>query len=300
MTRPIIQLLLTCTLSIICLHPAHAQWTQTPGPFGGTVFFLETYAGAYWAGAESGLYRSLDGQQWNRVENLGREPVVAGLADQDTLYIIRGLLRSDLLTSTDGGQSWKLTEIDEAPPTNHVSLKKTGGALIIAAITPNNYYLRSRNNGATFGLLPGGGAASPDLLDANGGLIVKGGDSPTLQISQNGGNTFFNRMIAPGFNTNYQVVVLDSAIVTRVQSNGGALSVQISFDTAQNWQALNLPAGFDPDVVALRRSGEKGLLALIFGQYAWTTDYGVTWTVFSAPEAPRGMHTNGNEWLLVF
>ena len=149
MTRPIIQLLLTCTLSIICLNPAQAQWTQTPGPFGGTVFFLETYAGAYWAGAESGLYRSVDGQQWSRVENLGREPVVAGLADQDTLYIIRGLLRCDLLTSTDGGQSWKLTEIDEAPPTNHVSLKKTAGSLIIAAITFNNYYLRSKNNGAT-------------------------------------------------------------------------------------------------------------------------------------------------------
>jgi len=298
MNRFTIHLLLTCTLSIICLHPAHAQWTQTPGPFGGTVFFLETYAGAYWAGSESGLYRSVDGQQWSRVENLGREPVVAGLADQDTLYIIRGLLRSDLLVSTDGGQSWKLTEIAEEPPTNRVSLKKTAGALIIAAITPNNYYLRSRNNGATIGFLPGGGSATSDFFDANGGLIVKGGNSPTLQISQNGGTNFFNRMIAQGFNNNYQVVVLDSAIVTRVQSNGGALSVQISFDTAQSWQALDLPAGFDPDVVTLRRSGEKGLLALIFGQYAWTTDYGANWTVFSVPEPPRELLQTGNDWLL--
>ena len=191
-----------------------------------------------------------------------------------------------------------MTEIAEEPPLNYVSLKKTAGALLICKITLQNRYLRSRNNGATFGSLPGGGPASPDLLDANGGLIVRGSDSPTLQISQNGGTTFFNRMIAPGFNTNYKVVVLDSAIVTRVQSNGGPLSVQISFDTAQTWQPLNLPAGFDPDVVGLRRSGEKGLLALIYGQYAWTTDYGVTWQVFSAPEAPRGMHTNGNEWLL--
>ena len=196
-----IQLLLICSLSIICLSPAQAQWTQTPGPFGGTVFFLDSYAGAYWAGSESGLYRSPDGQQWSRVENLGQEPVVAGLADQDTLYIIRGLLRSDLLTSTDGGQSWTLTEIAEEPPLNYVSLKKTAGALLICKITLQNRYLRSRNNGATFGSLPGGGPASPDLLDANGGLIVRGSDSPTLQISQNGGTTFFNRMIAPGLKT---------------------------------------------------------------------------------------------------
>ncbi|MCC6282851.1 MAG: hypothetical protein IT262_19760, partial [Saprospiraceae bacterium] len=275
MNRLTIQLLLTCTLSIICLKPAQAQWTQTPGPFGGTVFFLESYAGAYWAGSESGLYRSPDGQQWSRVENLGQEPVVAGLADQDTLYIIRGLLRSDLLTSTDGGQSWKLTEIDEQRPTNRVLLKKTAGALIIAAITPSNYYLRSRNNGATIGFLPGGGSSSTDYFDANDGLIVKSNSENLLFISQNGGNTFFNRNIASGFNTNYKVIVLDSAIVTRVQQNGGPLSVKISFDTAQSWQTLNLPAGFDPDNVTLRRSGKKGLLALIYGQYAWTTDYGV-------------------------
>ena len=298
MTQTATRVLAILALSIICHSEAHAQWSQTPGPFGGAVFFLEHYSGAYWAGSEAGLYRSADGQQWSRVENLGIEPVVAGLADQDTMYLVRGLLRCDLLTSTDGGQTWKVTEIDETPPTTHVVLKKAAGALIIGAVTPSNYYLRSKDNGATIGFLPGGGVILPDFLDANGGLIVKGGSSANLQISQNGGNTFFSRMIAPGFNTNYQVVVLDSAIVTRVQSNGGALSVKISFDTAQNWQTLNLPPGFDPDAVTLKRSGKKGLLALIFGQYAWTTDYGVTWKVFTSPEVPWGIHENGNEWLL--
>lgn len=129
-------------------------------------------------------------------------------------------------------------------------------------------------------------------------MIVKGGNSALLRISQNGGNTFFSRTIAAGFNNNYQVVVLDSAIVTRVQSNGGTLSVQISFDTAQQWQALSLPPGFDPNVVTLKRSGKKGLFALIYGQYAWTTDYGAHWAVFSSPELPRELLYLGNDWLI--
>ena len=119
MTQTVTRLLTILALSIICQFKAHAQWSQTPGPFGGAVFFLESYAGAYWAGSESGLYRSVDGQQWSRVENLGIEPIVAGLADQDTLYLVRGLLRCDLLTSTDGGPAYTREQIGKIAVTEY-------------------------------------------------------------------------------------------------------------------------------------------------------------------------------------
>jgi len=145
MNRLIFNALVVLSLVGISHFSAYAQWSQTPGPLGGTVFFMESYAGAYWAGSESGLYRSVDGQSWSRVEHLGREMIIAGLADQDTFYLVRGTVRSDLLTTTDGGQTWKVTEISDVPPLTNVTLKKIAGALIIARITSQAWYLRSKD-----------------------------------------------------------------------------------------------------------------------------------------------------------
>jgi len=192
---------------------AHAQWSRLPGPFGGDVFFLEQYAGAFWAGAESGLYRSSDGLEWSQVSNLGNSRVLAGLVDHDTLYILRGIFPTQLLTTIDGGQSWLAIELTNEYPGIGATLKKTAGTLIIADLTNGSLYLSSKDNGASFGDLPGNGPGNVDLFDANGALAAYYNGS-VLRISQNGGNSFFSRPLPPNNSFAKSVVVTDSAIVS--------------------------------------------------------------------------------------
>jgi uncharacterized repeat protein (TIGR01451 family) len=280
----------------ICPLMAYAQWEPVKGPPGGAVYFLESYAGAYWAGSISGLYRSVDGLKWDRIENIGFGQVISGLVDQDSFYFIKGGIgiKSELLTTANGGQSWKATELPITNPEGNTSIRKAGGVLIIKS---TNLLLISKDNGNTFNNAIGWG----NLLDANNDWIVNGFYDQYISISLDGGSTFFNRLIATGFTNYYQAIVLDGTIVTRVQSNGGPISLKISFDTAQTWQNLTLPAGFGSDDVAIRRSGKKGLLVLKYDQsaYAWSTDNGTTWIVFSAPQVPRQLLEMGNgNWLI--
>ncbi len=272
-----------------------AQWTQAPALFGGEVFFIQQYAGAYWSGSETGLYRSIDGLQWARVTNLGDAPIIGGVADKDTLYILRSGHNTEVLTTTDGAQTWSTVEVSSEVIYNSAYIKKAGNALIVGRL-PDGTYVRSKNNGASFQFF--GGPGNPGQLDANGSVIAYFNGS-NLSISQNSGKSFFTRALPPNNDYASQVVVMDTAIFLISQlSGGGANTMHVSYDVAQTWQPVALPAGFLPDEVNLRRSGKKGLIVQKYGNNAYTEDYGQTWQVFAAPVVPRQLLRANNTWLI--
>jgi uncharacterized repeat protein (TIGR01451 family) len=289
------QFLIIITLIIYFHSTSFAQWTKVPGPFGGTSFFMESYAGKYWSGSESGLYHSVDGQQWNRSENLGETRVIAGLVDQDTLYIVRGETNSELLTTIDGGQTWLATPLLSGYPGSQVRLHKSKGLLMIFGLN-SDFPLTSKDNGLTIDYLLFG-AQLASRFDANHNMIVSSPPA-SLSVSFNAGNTFSNRMYPTGFNSCNALFVLDSAIVIRLQQiAGGAVGMKISFDTAQTWNTILMPTGFSI-VSPIWRSGKKTLITKIGLEYAMTTNYGNSWTVFSAPESPLNLISIDDSWLM--
>lgn len=296
-----IRLSLFLLFSILFSISSKAQWRQVAGPFGGEVFFLQQYAGAFWAGSESGLYRSPDGLQWARVTTMGNKPVIAGLVDNDTLYIVRDSdYKTDVLTTTDGGQSWRSVRLVNTPPGNRVFMKKAADVLVVAMIYSPilSLYFSSPNNGATFQNSPFSEPEHIDLFDANGAVMAAYYSGNNIWVSIDGGlSALFGRTLPPDYNKANQIVVTDSAIIVRGEASSGAATAQISFDTAQSWQPLPFPIGFDVGLT-LQRTGQKGIMAIIPGKYAYTEDYGLHWQVFISPAVPRQLCKMGNHWLI--
>lgn len=283
--------------SLFCSVPAYTQWAPAPMPEGGEVFFLEYYANAYWAGANSGLYRSANGLQWEHVDNLGFNPFVAALVDADTMYLVQNEQKTEVLTTTDGGQSWKKTTAFPEKSAFNPRLYKSGDVLVISNAGPFLYYLKSADNGNSFQGFQGGQQdLNGGLFDANGGIMAY--FFSYFYLSVDGGATFSWQLLPANHNEALRVLTTDSAIVVRSQLNSGPPEVFISFDTAKSWQTMALPAGFTPSNSTLNRQGKRGLLLLKSDAFAISNDHGLSWQTFTTPIPPRRLLQTADGWFI--
>ena len=277
--------------------PAYTQWTPAPMPEGGEVFFLEYYASTYWAGANSGLYRSANGLQWEHVDNLGYNPFVAALVDADTMYLVQNEQKTEVLTTTDGGQGWKKTTVIPEKSAFNPRLYKSGGVLVISNAGQFLYYLRSTDNGNSFQGFQGGQQdLNGGLFDANGGIMAY--FFSYFYLSIDGGATFSWHLLPANHNEALRVLATDSAIVVRSQLNSGPPEVFISFDTAKTWQTMVLPAGFTPSNSTIGRQGKRGLLLLKSDAFAISNDHGLSWQTFTTPIPPRRLLQTADGWFI--
>jgi photosystem II stability/assembly factor-like uncharacterized protein len=93
-------------LIIVVLCPyASAQWIQTSGPSGGTVFSIAVTGTTLLAGTSDGIYRSTNnGVLWSKAASDSTATTVRGFATSGTNLLVA--TTGGIMRSTDNGQSW--------------------------------------------------------------------------------------------------------------------------------------------------------------------------------------------------
>jgi photosystem II stability/assembly factor-like uncharacterized protein len=115
---------------------AHAQWVQTNGPYGGSVFSITHIGNALFIGTYGGVFESTDGgSNWNRrTSELPENPYVIALQSQGT-NLFAGSMWYRMFCSTDSGTTW--THISLGFPPNLgfsiSSLGSSSGAILVPA-----------------------------------------------------------------------------------------------------------------------------------------------------------------------
>ena len=155
-------------------------WTQTNGPYGGTITALHaTPEGILFAGTNGGgIFRSTDGgETWApaseglRVYEDNMLPVIFALAQKgNTLYAGTG---GDLFYSTDGGDSWQqLTHFQRDRGILGVAI--IGDTLYIGRVTEESIFF-SNDNGKSWTQIDGGltGRLGPSLIASGTTLFAQ-------------------------------------------------------------------------------------------------------------------------------
>ena len=155
-------------------------WTQTNGPYGGTITALHaTPEGILFAGTNGGgIFRSTDGgETWApaseglRVYENNMLPVIFALAQKgNTLYAGTG---GDLFYSTDGGDSWQqLTHFQRDRGILGVAI--IGDTLYIGRVTEESIFF-SNDNGKSWTQIDGGltGRLGPSLIASGTTLFAQ-------------------------------------------------------------------------------------------------------------------------------
>jgi uncharacterized repeat protein (TIGR01451 family) len=117
------------SITLPLFSQTNAEWQQTSGPEGGYVFNLERNSTTIYAGTENGLWSSSDeGQSWKSVNPAFNDMrVVSQFVSDDEILVLAFQFAPNynetayFLRSTDAGQSWTQTAIEENTPNVYVS-----------------------------------------------------------------------------------------------------------------------------------------------------------------------------------
>lgn len=251
---------------------ARAQWTQTNGPYGGEVKgFAQDSAGTLFAAVDpGGVFFSTDkGVTWQRRKfSLIDTSIYCIAVSGNTLFA--GSTRG-MLTSTNGGESWKKRE---SGPLSFFGVGCIGvsGNAVFASDAGGLY--RTKDLGDTWAKIDSGlGSKNIQAIAMMGSLVFAGVSKDGIYRSADEGTTWTpgNTGLPSGDKYVYSLVAKDTKLIACV-SNGG---VFLSTDSAKTWSPMNSHLFKAPSDLAVK--GDTLFVAADSGNIFMTDDDGENW-----------------------
>jgi len=258
--------------------PAHAQWVQTKGPYGGWIGALVvTSDGVVFAGGDRGLYRSTNnGDFWEQViHGLPPGKYISNLAISRNGTIFAAV-ENCVYRSTDKGNSWQLT--NSGLPTSQIYVLTIDGndrvfvSEGIIGTTGGIFF--SSNGGDSWTQIDNGlpQYAALRSLVVNGSGHVFVGASSGIYRSTDLGNSW-NKI-----NTGFKGTWINALTINSKGHIIAALydGIYRSTNNGDSWSRIGTAGTFYPRIFSRDRSGN--LLAGVFKGIVRSTDDGDTWT----------------------
>lgn len=262
------------------VYDAEAQWVQTAGPYGGTIYTMavlgpNTSHPLLFAGAVSGIFRSTDsGAQWVNVTSGLSNTDVGSFAVMDT--DIFAVTTGGILRSTNGGTAWRL--VNNGLSGNLAqSIATMGTDLFVATY---NQIFRSSNRGASWlavDSIPGPNSGYNNVnAFASIGTSLFVATSSGLFRSLDSGASWMD--IGSGLNTGNGI----SSLAVGGMNGSPALlyagygsTIFLSTDSGTTWNPTSTPAGYF-ELYTLGASGSDLYAGTDYGFYS-SSDQGQTW-----------------------
>ncbi|MEK7830252.1 MAG: hypothetical protein AAB401_04155, partial [Acidobacteriota bacterium] len=109
------------------------QWTQTAGPYGGSIYALLANGNDLFAGTGTGVFRSTNnGQSWTAANKGITGSTILSLAAKDG-YVFAGTLDRGVFRSSNNGKNW--TQINNGLTSTYIkTLTVSGNKIFLGAI----------------------------------------------------------------------------------------------------------------------------------------------------------------------
>jgi fibronectin type 3 domain-containing protein/photosystem II stability/assembly factor-like uncharacterized protein len=225
-TTRIISLMFLAAFLVFTLS---AQWTQAPGPYGGSIIRVFPYGTSLFAGVGGCVYRSTDdGTSWTPVNSgLSVSTVIAFASNGTSLFAGGGW---GMNVSTNNGDSW--TSISNGISFKIVTAIDTSGTDLFAGTTSGVY--RSTNQGETWTEINSGltNLEIQSLARIGSNLFAGTGGSGVFLTTDNGANWVpANTGIESGYVTS--IVASGTNLFAAIED-----SVYLSADSGASWTSL--------------------------------------------------------------
>ncbi len=292
------------------IRSVKAQWVQTNGPYGGTIYALKTYPSGnggtnIMAGTSSGAFISTDnGTNWtqvNIVNNMFQPPVSFLATAPDSsggTYIYAGLGAFGfggygIYLSDDNGSTWTDIGLDYAGP-QALAVETTGpGSLRLIAGTSQGVYT-STDNGANWAPV-NNGLTDKDIKAL---AVASDGSGTTHWFAGTFGGMFVSTDNGASWDTANTGIINQgytkppiSAIGVIPNGSGGAIilagtqygGIFLSTNYGSNWTAdTNSPSFATSFTMAKDRSGNTTVFVGSVGSGVYRSDDGgSSWTQFN-------------------
>lgn len=273
----------------------NAQWTQTNGLTGKTVFSIVKAGSLMFAGASTSILTSGDvyvstdgGNNWSIVtQGLNFSGILALIYKDNMVYA--GTYEDGLQRTTDNGTSWVNINVNNNPQTGVFELGQSGQNIFAYTNTGSAYYVTS-NNGSNWSVAAGyTGGVTNDLLDNSGSFYAatyKG-----LYLSTNNGFNWSQRqnngLPANPDGSKRLVALLAEGGSVFASTNNPVNSIYRSTDEGNNWVQMGLVLTQYAYIKSLEKSpgrmyaGISSVNALHSGVWA-SSDQGNTWFAVNA------------------
>ena len=246
-----------------------AQWIQTSGPDGATVYSLLADGNNLWMGSSRGVYLTTNnGSYWMiRPNGMPANYGVYSLLVKSN-YVFAAQSNVGIFCSSDIGMTW-IPCNNGLPSGTSFNAMQTINNVIIGGGSYNGVYL-STDNGASWALV--GGASSIRSMLVNGNNVFAGGQNGVFKSTDNGytwvltsnsmGTIYGLTMIGPNlFAASYSAVYMST--------NGGL-----------NWTTQM--SGFSGNIYCLTSLGANLFLGTNNNGIFKSSDFGVTWFPFNS------------------
>lgn len=274
---------------------ANAQWTQTGGLSGKTVFSIVKAGSLMFAGVSAPVLTSGDvyvssdgGNSWSIVTQGLNFSGIFSLIFKDNM-VYAGTYEDGLQRTTDNGASWVNININNNPHTGVFELCKSGQNIFAYTNTGSAYYVTS-NNGSNWSVAAGyTGGVTNDLLDNSSSFYAatyKG-----LYLSTNNGFNWSTRqnngLPANPDGTKRLIAIVNEGSNLFGSTNNPVNSIYRSTDEGNNWVQLGLTLSQNAYIKSLEKSpsrlyaGVSNVNAVHSGVWA-SSDLGATWFAVNA------------------
>lgn len=287
-TMPVLFFLVFCASS-------EAQWTQTNGLAGKTVFSIVKAGSLMFAGASTSVLTSGDiyvssdgGNNWSIVtQGLNFSGVLALIYKDNMVYA--GTYEDGLQRTTNNGASWVNININNNPQTGVFELCQSGQNIFAYTNTGMAYYVTS-NNGSNWSVAAGyTGGVTNDLLD--NGTSFYAATYKGLYLSTNNGFNWSQRqnngLPANPDGSKRLVALLAEGGNVFASTNNPVNSIYRSTDEGNNWVQMGLTLTQNAYIKSLEKSpgrlyaGISGANSVHTGVWS-STDQGSTWFAVNA------------------
>jgi photosystem II stability/assembly factor-like uncharacterized protein len=260
-------------LSNACMQTARAQWVQTNGPFGRTVFSLAVSGSNIFAGTDSGVFLSTNyGTNWTAVNSGLTNTDVRALAVIDS-NIFAGTYGGVFL-STDTGTSWTTVNSGLGANTHVYSFGVSGSNIFVA--TDSRGVLFSTNIGTSWTQVKGFVNPYTVSLAVSGSNILVGTYGGVF-LSTDTGTSW--TQVTTGLAESYLVYSFafsDSNIFA-----GTEKGIILSTDTGTSWTAVNSDLPVNTHVYSFGVSGSSIFAGTDSGVFL-STDNGANWAAINS------------------
>jgi hypothetical protein len=268
-----VSILIVAIFAFASATSSRAQWVQTGGPPGGSVYCFLEYDSMIYAGTSEGVIRSEDnGQTWAQTSK-GLVTKVLSLVSKDS-FIIAGTNRG-IYRSSDGGNNWILAS---APDTSVDALIRTNKNLVAGALNGGLYV--STNVGGQW-ITSVSGLPIPKIrsLWTNGATLLAGAARPDPgggSIYQSEDEGFSWHIASTGLSAISDVMAIagkDSFVYIGTGSDGVFRS---KVETIE-WTPIDSGLSPNAEVFAMLIRGSSLFIGTVNGMYKSTND-GTSWT----------------------
>ncbi|MBL8017052.1 MAG: T9SS type A sorting domain-containing protein [Ignavibacteria bacterium] len=274
---------------------SEAQWTQTNGLAGKTVFSIVKAGSLMFAGASTSVLTSGDiyvssdgGNNWSIVtQGLNLSGVFSLIFKDNMVYA--GTYEDGLQRTTDNGASWVNININNNPQTGVFELCQSGQNIFAYTNTGMAYYVTS-NNGSNWSVAAGyNGGVTNDLLD--NGTSFYAATYKGLYLSTNNGFNWSQRqnngLPANPDGSKRLIAIVNEGSNLFGSTNNPVNSIYRSTDEGNNWMQMGLTLTQNAYIKSLEKSpgrlyaGISGANSVHTGVWS-STDQGSTWFAVNA------------------